>query len=140
MDKIKFLMTDTGAQTTQLCRQALEAKGIDVTVCEKNGSQALKSLLEEHPQAVLLDAFMPDLDAITVKQRYETQDTRGGHTTFFVTGAFQSEEVEQDLEGLQVMRTVGKNMAWLLHCIEAGKAAGITTPEPEQRLRTNFIR
>lgn len=54
MDKIKFLMTDTGAQTTQLCRQALEAKGIDVTVCEKNGSQALKSLLEEHPQAVLL--------------------------------------------------------------------------------------
>lgn len=89
MDKIKFLMTDTGAQTTQLCRQALEAKGIDVTVCEKNGSQALKSLLEEHPQAVLLDAFMPDLDAITVKQRYETQDTRGGHTTFFVTGAFQ---------------------------------------------------
>ena len=43
MDKIKFLMTDTGAQTTQLCRQALEAKGIDVTVCEKNGSQALKS-------------------------------------------------------------------------------------------------
>ena len=97
MDKIKFLMTDTGAQTTQLCRQALEAKGIDVTVCEKNGSQALKSLLEEHPQAVLLDAFMPDLDAITVKQRYETQDTRGGHTTFFVTGAFQSEEVEQDL-------------------------------------------
>ena len=57
MDKIKFLMTDTGAQTTQLCRQALEAKGIDVTVCEKNGSQALKSLLEEHPQAVLLDAF-----------------------------------------------------------------------------------
>ena len=40
---------------------------------------------------------MPDLDAITVKQRYETQDTRGGHTTFFVTGAFQSEEVEQDL-------------------------------------------
>ena len=58
MDKIKFLMTDTGAQTTQLCRQALEAKGIDVTVCEKNGSQALKSLLEEHPQAVLLDAFL----------------------------------------------------------------------------------
>ena len=40
---------------------------------------------------------MPDLDAITVKQRYETQDTRGTRTAFFVTGAFQSEEVEQDL-------------------------------------------
>ena len=97
MEKIKFLMTDTGAQTTELCKRALEAKGVDVTVCEKNGSKALKALLELHPQAVLLDAFMPDLDAITVKQRYETQDTRGTRTAFFVTGAFQSEEVEQDL-------------------------------------------
>ena len=35
------------------------------------------------------------------------------------------EEVEQDLEGLMVMRTLGRNMAWLLRCIEAGKAAGI---------------
>ena len=89
MDKIKFLMTDTGAQTTQLCRQALEAKGIDVTVCEKTFAGAQTSL-EEHPQAVLLDAFMPDLDAITVKQRYETQDTRGGHTTFFFVTGIQS--------------------------------------------------
>ena len=93
MDKIKFLMTDTGAQTTALCRQALEDKGVAVTVCEKNGSKALKALLDTHPQAVLLDAFMPDLDAITVKQRYEAQDTTGTHTTFFVTGAFQSEEI-----------------------------------------------
>ena len=35
------------------------------------------------------------------------------------------EEVEQDLEGLMVMRTLGRNMAWLLRCIEAGRAAGI---------------
>lgn len=97
MEKIKFLMTDTGVQTTALCRQALESKGVQVTVCEKNGARALQTLLEQHPQAVLLDAFMPDLDAITVKQRYEAQDTTGAHTTFFVTGAFQSEEVEQDL-------------------------------------------
>ena len=50
------------------------------------------------------------------------------------------EDVEQDLEGLQIMRTLGKNMAWMLRCIEAGKAAGITTPEAEQKLKTNFIR
>ena len=97
MEKIKFLMTDTGAQITPLCRQALEAKGVQVTVCEKNGAKALSALLEEHPQAALLDAFMPDLDAITVKQRYEAQNTSGTRTTFFVTGAFQSEEMEQEL-------------------------------------------
>ncbi len=97
MEKIKFVMTDTGAQVSALCRQALENKGVAVTVCEKNGNKALETLLNVHPQAVLLDAFMPDLDAITVKQRYEAQNTSGTRTTFFVTGAFQSEEMEQEL-------------------------------------------
>ena len=99
MEKIKFVMTDTGAQVSALCRQALEAKGVAVTVCEKNGDKALETLLNVHPQAALLDAFMPDLDAITVKQRYEAQNTSGTRTTFFVTGAFQSEEMEQEQIG-----------------------------------------
>jgi len=49
-------------------------------------------------------------------------------------------EVKQDLEGMQIMRTLGKNMAWLLKSIQAGKEAGITLPEKEPRARTNFIR
>jgi multimeric flavodoxin WrbA len=50
------------------------------------------------------------------------------------------EEVGQDLEGLQIMRTLGRNMAWLLRCIEAGAKAGITYPEREPGIMTNFIR
>jgi hypothetical protein len=50
------------------------------------------------------------------------------------------EEVKQDLEGMQTMRTLGKNMAWLLKCIQAGKEAGISLPEKEIRAVTNFIR
>lgn len=50
------------------------------------------------------------------------------------------EEVQQDLEGLAVMRTLGRNMAWLLHCIEAGRAVGVQFPEAEPPVRTNFIR
>ena len=38
------------------------------------------------------------------------------------------------------MRTLGNNMAWLLKCMEAGKAAGITTPQAEDKIKTNFIR
>ena len=49
-------------------------------------------------------------------------------------------EVEQDLEGLQTMRTLALNMVWLLKCIEIGRAAGITAPEPEPPVRTTFIR
>ncbi len=50
------------------------------------------------------------------------------------------DEVKQDLEGFQIMRTLGKNMAWLLKCIESGKENGINIPEQEQKQRTNFIR
>lgn len=50
------------------------------------------------------------------------------------------EDVAQDLEGLQTMRTLGTNMAWLLRSIEAGRSAGITLPEREAPARTNFIR
>jgi multimeric flavodoxin WrbA len=50
------------------------------------------------------------------------------------------EEVKQDLEGMQTMRVLGKNMAWLLKSIQAGKEAGLQLPEKEPRAVTNFIR
>lgn len=50
------------------------------------------------------------------------------------------EDVKKDFEGLQVMRTLGRNMAWLLKCIELGKQNDIVKPENiEERVRTNFI-
>ena len=50
------------------------------------------------------------------------------------------DEVRQDLEGLQIMRTLGKNMAYMLRCLEAGRAAGVPLPAREARVATNFIR
>ena len=50
------------------------------------------------------------------------------------------EEIERDEEGLQTMRNLGHNMAWLLKCIEAGRERGITPRAPETSGWTNFIR
>jgi multimeric flavodoxin WrbA len=54
------------------------------------------------------------------------------------------EEVRRDLEGMQIMRILGKNMAWFLKCkkagIEAGVEAGVPFPEREETVFTNFIR
>lgn len=50
------------------------------------------------------------------------------------------EQVLQDSEGMQTMRNLAKNMAWILKCIEAGKAAGIDKPDNITDVRTNFIR
>ena len=49
-------------------------------------------------------------------------------------------EVEQDEEGLRTMRVLGHNMAYFLHCLAAGRAAGVPLPPEEPPARTNFIR
>ncbi len=47
------------------------------------------------------------------------------------------EQALQDLEGLQIMRTLARNMSWLMKCIEKDG----TVPEmKERRVSTNFIR
>jgi multimeric flavodoxin WrbA len=51
-----------------------------------------------------------------------------------------SEEVLHDLEGLQIMRNLGTNMAWMLKSLEVAKAQGIATPTAENAYRTDFIR
>lgn len=52
----------------------------------------------------------------------------------------KAEDVLKDEEGLQVMRTLGKNMAWLLKCIDLGKSNNVLRPADEAKIRTNFIR
>lgn len=51
-----------------------------------------------------------------------------------------SDEVLQDEEGVQIVRQLGRNMAWLLRCIEAGRAAGVERVALSEKVRTNFIR
>ncbi len=50
------------------------------------------------------------------------------------------EDVLQDAEGMQTLRQLARNMAWLLKSIQAGRAAGLALPAQEERVRTNFIR
>ena len=50
------------------------------------------------------------------------------------------EQAVQDLEGMQTMRTLGQNIAWLIKSVEAGKAAGVAAPEHEKPIKTNFVR
>lgn len=49
-------------------------------------------------------------------------------------------EVTQDEEGMQTMRNLARNMAWMIKCFDAGKKAGISTPDAERDYRTNFVR
>lgn len=50
-----------------------------------------------------------------------------------------AEEAVQDAEGIYVMQALGRNMAWLLKCIEAGKGR-VELPKNPPKPYTNFIR
>ncbi|MDR0249287.1 MAG: flavodoxin family protein [Oscillospiraceae bacterium] len=52
----------------------------------------------------------------------------------------EPEDARKDAEGLYTMRVLGRNMAYLLRCIEAGAKAGVPLPEEEPGVYTNFIR
>ncbi len=51
-----------------------------------------------------------------------------------------AQEAKQDLEGMQNMRILARNMAWHLKCKEAGQKAGVQMPKQEEVTFTNFIR
>ncbi len=53
---------------------------------------------------------------------------------------YTPDDVRRDAEGLQTMRTLGENMAWLLKSIAVARAAGVPAPQYEPGLETNFIR
>lgn len=50
------------------------------------------------------------------------------------------EQVYEDKEGLLTMRVLGRNMAYMLKCMDAGKQAGVSMPKLEEPIFTNFIR
>lgn len=61
-------------------------------------------------------------------------------TYWNMTHGFTPEDVVQDLEGIQTLKNLGKNMAYFLKCKEAGEKAGIKRPEVPEAVRTHFIR
>ena len=52
---------------------------------------------------------------------------------------WKSSDVKKDLEGMQTMHNIGKNMAWILKCIDESRKNGVAIPEIETGNMTNFI-
>lgn len=79
------------------------------------------------------------LDVLNKYTMYAQQPVVTSRYWTMVHGS-KPEDVLQDLEGVQIMKTLGRNMAWVLKSIEAGKQAGVPQPTAEQKIFTNFVR
>lgn len=69
-----------------------------------------------------------------------TQMITVGSTYWNQVHGRNAEDAAKDLEGMQTMRNLGHNMAWVLKCLEAGKEKGLVPPTADRLNQTNFIR
>lgn len=69
-----------------------------------------------------------------------TQMITVGSTYWNQVHGRNAEDAAKDLEGMQTMRNLGHNMAWVLKCLEAGKEKGLVPPTADRPNQTNFIR
>lgn len=95
-DTFKLLMTETSPELCRLCNSSLPAQNIEVAVCPRNGVAAYAEIVRQKPDAVLLDVFMPGMDAISLKAKYD-QAYPDHNVMFYVTGTFQNEDIEKEV-------------------------------------------
>ncbi len=90
-----LLITQSNQEEATQIENLLSKYKIRVYTCEKDGNKVLDILLREKPAAVLMDAFMPGMDALSVKKKYDESGAVG--TTFFVAGSFSNDSLEQEI-------------------------------------------
>ena len=88
--------------------------------------------------AVRRSGGIPTYEQMNIYLNYSEMIIPGSNYWNVIHGA-RPGEVLQDEEGVQIMRVLGKNMAWLLKVIENSKGT-IEKPEREAKVATNFIR
>lgn len=94
--KLTLLLADNTPEFGHMCKSALDGMGISTVLCEKDGNKVLSCIEQLSPSAVLVDAFMPGLDAINLKRKCgELQIAK--NTKFFVTGSFDNSALESEI-------------------------------------------
>ncbi|MDY0287355.1 MAG: flavodoxin family protein [Sphaerochaeta sp.] len=148
------IFTEDGVNEAALKAKACDALILGSPVYYASANGALSSFCDRLFRCVIKDmAFKPGAAVASCRRggssatfdqlnKYFTISQMPVVSSTYWNGVHgrKPEEVEQDLEGLQVMRNLGSNMAWLLRCIEAGKNNGISLPEGEKPIMTSFIR
>ena len=64
--KISVLLADNSDYFAVPCANAMKSNGLEVTLTEKDGKTVLEALTKQHYDVVLMDLFLPRLDALGV--------------------------------------------------------------------------
>ncbi|MCI8497386.1 MAG: sporulation transcription factor Spo0A [Clostridiales bacterium] len=93
---LKLLLADDSVEFGQECANVLKAHGIDAVTCPKDGMKVLEKISSVSPDVVLLDVFMPHLDAIGVIRASE-QRPCDKQPQFMTMSSFDSPRLEHEI-------------------------------------------
>ncbi len=88
-NQLTLLFTESDNDVINGYTHFFNSKNINVHFCKKDGLSALEAIKTLSPDIVFLDVFMPNLDAIAVKQ--EAVKLKNAPKLFFATSSFDSE-------------------------------------------------
>ena len=74
--KLKVVIAENGTELGKSCEKALKGYGMDVIMCEKDGSLLLEKIRTEKPDVVLADIFMQNQDILGVLDEIKKTDTK----------------------------------------------------------------
>ena len=63
--------TDANPQEKSLLAEQFSLQNVQLILCERDGKKVLEALEANHPDACLLETFMPGMDAVSIKEMYE---------------------------------------------------------------------
>ena len=93
---LKLLLADDSAEFGKVCAQALESRGIEMVTCPKDGRKVLDTIPCVNPDVVLLDVFMPNLDALGVIREMKQKDMEK-QPQFVTMSSFDNPRLENEL-------------------------------------------
>ena len=71
--KCKVIFADDTTQFGKECVKVLEEHGIDVILTSKNGVDAFSALVSQKADGIIMDLFMPGLDAMAVLDKIKSE-------------------------------------------------------------------
>jgi two-component system, response regulator, stage 0 sporulation protein A len=94
--KNKVLIADESRELGQMCVELLKTYGFDAKTCVKDGTKLLDIIHNEQPDIVILDVFMPHLDAIGVMKAIK-EDKTVKKPLFFTMSSFDNSTLEREV-------------------------------------------
>jgi DNA-binding NarL/FixJ family response regulator len=121
-DPIRILIADDDMRTTMVLRDSLPAFGFDVVGNARNGAEAGEKAAGLHPEVVLMDLRMPDVDGIEATVLIKAQEPR---TQVVILTAFSEHDSRVAAEYMGAATLLEKN-APLEEIVETLRAAALT--------------